>query len=516
MAPAPSRRGRDGPRFLGFAVPAAVFVVGTLVGFWSSWVPSFWYDEAATVRASTRSTGDLWRMLGNIDAVHGAYYLLMHVWFGVFGVSELSARLPSALAVGAAAAGVAVLGRRFGGTRTAVVAAALCVVTPRLTWAAVEARGYALSAAVAVWATVAVVAAVCDRSRWWLWLLYAAAIALGTVVFVYSSLLVLAHAVTLLWLRTGRRLWAWWTGAVVLAGAATAAFVRVVVAQTGQVSWIPPLDRSTVRTVAQVMWFPGAPLAAVLAAVLIVAAVVVRIRGGRRFGAVVAVTVPWLVVPPAALLVLSAVHDPTFLARYPTFTAPAVGLLLGGLVTTLTRRWWSALLVVAVFAAAAAPAYLEQRTAFAKPSGMDFSAVGRFLDGRVEPGDCVVFGSAAWNPASQRLVAIVHPHAFEGARDIGLRQSADETGWLWDIEIGPTEQPERYAACDVVWFVADEDRDVAERIRHETGEVWDLPAHHILDDPAIAVMRDTGLEVRERWPIHVTQVVLLTRGTEAR
>src|ERR1700716_423817 len=68
--------------------------------------PSFWYDEAATISASySRSLGQLWQMLSNVDAVHGQYYLLMHGWFQVFPPTESWSRAPRGLAVGRAARG---------------------------------------------------------------------------------------------------------------------------------------------------------------------------------------------------------------------------------------------------------------------------------------------------------------------------------------------------------------------------------------------------------------------------
>ena len=67
--------------------------------------PSLWFDEAATISASTRTVGELWRMVANIDAVHGLYYLLMHGWFAVFPATEFAARLSSSVAAGVAAAG---------------------------------------------------------------------------------------------------------------------------------------------------------------------------------------------------------------------------------------------------------------------------------------------------------------------------------------------------------------------------------------------------------------------------
>lgn len=67
--------------------------------------------------------------------LHGLYYLLMHGWFTVFPTTEFAARLSSALAVGAAAAQVVLLGRQLSGRTVAVTAGVLFAVLPRVTWA---------------------------------------------------------------------------------------------------------------------------------------------------------------------------------------------------------------------------------------------------------------------------------------------------------------------------------------------------------------------------------------------
>src|SRR5258708_9459819 len=120
--------------------------------------PSFWYDEAATISASySRSLGELWRMLSNVDAVHGLYYLLMHGWFQIFPPTEFWSRVPSGLAVGGAAAGLVVLGRQFSSRTVAVAAGIVCGIMPRATWAGIEARPYAFSMLAAVWLTILLV-----------------------------------------------------------------------------------------------------------------------------------------------------------------------------------------------------------------------------------------------------------------------------------------------------------------------------------------------------------------------
>ena len=97
--------------------------------------PSLWFDEAATISAATRPVTDLWRLLHNIDAVHGLYYLIMHGWFAVFPATEFWIRFSSCLAVAGAAAGVVVLGRQFSGRPAAVCAGICFAILPRVTWA---------------------------------------------------------------------------------------------------------------------------------------------------------------------------------------------------------------------------------------------------------------------------------------------------------------------------------------------------------------------------------------------
>ena len=94
--------------------PCLVGVLAAVISLAGAGRPSFWYDEAATMSASySRSLAQLWQMLGNVDAVEGLYYVLMHGWFTIFPPTEFWSRAPSGLAVGGAAAGVVVLSKQF-------------------------------------------------------------------------------------------------------------------------------------------------------------------------------------------------------------------------------------------------------------------------------------------------------------------------------------------------------------------------------------------------------------------
>ena len=78
----PGRRGLRADRLAqapGVVDPVIVGILGAAVSLVGAGRPSFWYDEAATISASySRSLGQLWQMLSNVDAVHGLYYVLMH------------------------------------------------------------------------------------------------------------------------------------------------------------------------------------------------------------------------------------------------------------------------------------------------------------------------------------------------------------------------------------------------------------------------------------------------------
>ena len=107
-APGAEIRRRRGS-WLVIAVPAAVSLV---VGGYQIGAPSLWRDEAYTKDAIARPFTQIFALLGHQDAVHGAYYLLMHVVAAVLGTSATALRFPSLCAMVIAAGFVAATGRR--------------------------------------------------------------------------------------------------------------------------------------------------------------------------------------------------------------------------------------------------------------------------------------------------------------------------------------------------------------------------------------------------------------------
>ncbi|KAA0024608.1 glycosyltransferase family 39 protein [Antrihabitans cavernicola] len=489
-------------------IAAGLGVLAAVLGAAFSWRPSFWYDEAATVYVSQRSLPDLARLLAHQDAVHGVYYLSMHFWFRLFGASEFSARLPSAIAVGVAVAGVVVLAELVADRRAAVLSGLICAVLPRLTWAAVEARGYALTAAVAVWLTVVLLVAL-RRGRWFWWVLYAVGVAAAIVVFMDLATLVCAHALTVLVLR--RRALLPFAGAAVVGGLLALPAILEMNEQSGQVGWIPAMNATVLRTVLVYPWFVGTAGAAVLAAVIVVYGLIAS--RSYRTSELLAVAVPWAVLPIVLLVAYSLAAEPMYLDRYVTFTAPAVALLVGGAIAAVGHNRLGTVALIVAVVAPSVGAYLAQRTPYAKPSGMDYSAVADYMADNAHPGDCVLFAEkSAFTPTSARVAENIAPSAFAGLQDPGKGKSAVALGWLWDEQLPIAAVADKLGSCSVLWYVGDVERSEPATIRHTSNEVWHLPPYHFEDSKDYHELVTLGFTVDESHQFNVSQVVRLRRS----
>src|SRR6266849_3935897 len=122
-------------------------------------------DEVATHWAASLSLRDLAHLLNNVDAVHGLYYLLMHYWMAL-GSSPTFMRIPSVISMTAAAAMVAIIGRRLTGSGWAGLFAGLIMaVTPTISYYAQTARSYALVFACVAGSTLALLHVLAAEGR---------------------------------------------------------------------------------------------------------------------------------------------------------------------------------------------------------------------------------------------------------------------------------------------------------------------------------------------------------------
>jgi mannosyltransferase len=451
-------------------------LAATTVGAAWAWRPSFWFDEAATIAAADRSTVDILRLVMNFDAVHGLYYLVMHAWFRLVPTNEFTARLPSAIAVGVGAAGMVVLTR-------------LITILPCTLWSAVEARSYALTAALAVWLTVVLVIAARRRGVA-MWGLYALVLTLAIVTFIYLSTLVAAHVVTLVALRQARRalfslIPAAGTGLIL-----TSPVIALCVSQRKQLSWIGEMQTSYPRAVLLDQWFTGSWISAAACTVVVACGISVLVATKRDAAWPLAVAVPWFVIPTAGVLAYSAMYENIYLARHLAFTAPGVALLLGVCVTTLTaQRIRVTVLVLTVLALASLPAFAEQRKTDAKPGGGDYSAIAGTVAAQAKPGDCIAFDTKSYEPL--RAAAVAYPHAFANLHDVEAGMSGAYRAELLTQDLHPDsgKVAARLRSCSRLWAVIG---------RATPSRVLDAATKQ-------------QLVIERRWVLTTDEVVLLRR-----
>lgn len=421
------------------------------LGLWGlSRQNSVWRDEAATWQVAGRSPGEIWHMLGNVDAVHGLYYLLMHVLFEVFGASTTTLRLPSVLAVAGAAACVALIGRRLAGFWAGLGGGMALALLPAVQFQLQEGRAYALIAGGAGLSTLLLVRLLSSpaaRRTWPRWTAYGAVVLVCALLNWFSLLILPAHAVTLWRVRPGRPVAARWLFAAVSAVAGALPLILFSRGQSGQVSWIPPLTW-------HMMIGP-----AVLLAIGALGAWADRWNGprpGRPRLTAAAVGYPLLAAPLLGLAAASLIQ-PVFLDRYVLFCMLGLALLigagLGAAVRALAPRSPKASgslvpVVVGVAVVAMVPSALSYRDPASRVD--DVLGAAEEVDRLKHDGDGVLFV-----PAARRDTALVSPEAFAGLTDVALARSPIESGTLKGEESDPARIREALRGQRRVLLVTD-------------------------------------------------------------
>ncbi len=461
-----------GPLWMRILPPVAMFAMG----LWRITGPSYWRDEAATMTAVQRPFPAILRMMGNIDAVHGVYYMIIWavVWLG--GAGELVTRLPSAVAMACAAAAVGALGRRLVSPRAGLAAGLLLAALPQISLYAQDAREYAAVTALAATGSYLLVRALATAGRQRLNWLIGYAVCLGVMgsLNVFSLLLVGAHAITVAvaaaraWGRDGGRaagvsLAAGWLAAAAGAFLLASPILALGIAQRGTLSWIttPPL----LGTIEGLRKLVG-PATMVLALCLAIALGVVLDALARRPlrtswpPELLALCLPWLLLPPAVLIGVSYA-SPVYTFRYVIFCAPAAALIggagLAALVLPSPRgplAWVPAVVALAVVAALGVPAQLAARGP--DGHGTNIRKANAIVARARRPGDAVLYLGIDSNyfPAA-------YPGGFVKLDNIGQAMTPSQAGnlvgtrlpasvirarlghirRLWLVEFGPRPHP---------------------------------------------------------------------------
>lgn len=310
---AASGRRRDGlPGWLVYTIPAVAAFFINLAGLSG---PSLWRDEAYTKDAISRSITHIFDLLGHNDAVHGAYYVIIHFFSEAFGTSEFALRFPSVCAMAVATGFTAAVARRattLAGLSgrwpdvTGLVAGLVFATSPYATYYAQMARPYAF---VTMWATIAsylLLRAYADGGWRW-WTAYGVAVAFTGLFNTFGLLIIPAHALTMLAVGAGsarsasvgsagtasvgsagsarswlRRVALPWLIAVAVAIVVLGPLLLLSYRERGQISWLGKPDRGTVE--ALVRDFAGSKVLVLPAGLLALAGIAAGVFDGRLFG----------------------------------------------------------------------------------------------------------------------------------------------------------------------------------------------------------------------------------------
>jgi mannosyltransferase len=451
------------PGWLVVGVPIATAL---LVGGYRLGSPSLWRDEAYTLEVVRRSSGQIFGLLLHVDAVHGPYYLGMHVIIRVLGTSATALRLPSLIATSLAAGALAALGRRLAQLSglpapsvTGLVAGLLYVAAPQTTYYAQDARPYGLVTLFAVVATyLLIVAAGRGGVRWWA--AYAVAIVLTGAASLFALLILTAHGVTLLLARRKTRLLPW----LAAAGGAVAVLSPLIFLgyrQAGELAWVTRPSLSSAVSLARLI--AGSKPLIPLLAVLALCGVASAVGAGRlREITVVTVAVPWLALPPSILLAASLVK-PVYVERYVVFCQPALALLCAAGLAWIARQiagsptgrrtpalaWAAPAVILALIATLLAGPQRTVRLTSARPDNL--RGVSALVAANERAGDVVFY-----LPSEARVVSMAYPAPFGKLRDLALKQSPVESDSLTGTQVSAPVLARRFAALPAVhrvWVV---------------------------------------------------------------
>jgi mannosyltransferase len=480
-------------------LPVIPAVVTLAVMLYQIQRPSFWRDEGATLAAVHRSLPQMFRMLGYQDAVHGAYYLLMWVWVRGFGSGEMALRLPSAIAMAVAAAFITLIGRRLVSPGAGLAGGLVFAALPSVSRYGQEARSYAMMAALATVASYLLIRALaaeppCPR-RWLTG--YAVALAGLGLANIFGLLLIPAHLpLLLLTLRPAaradgpggpgpageaRKLLRGWLAAVAAACVVVSPMVVLAWAQRHEEVWIKPVS---LKEVGSLTSLAGGTRPALVAGVITLCAVVASAARGRaRLQAdwpapLLALAVPWLLLPAALLLAGSLLH-PSYVFRYVVFCIPAAALLAGAALAALGR--WLGVVGLILIVLSGLPG--QQHARAVSGHSENLRQLSHLLARHARPGDAVIFAGR-----NDREFEAAYPAGYRDLRDVALARPAISAGHLLATDAPAAVVRSRLATVTRLWGV-------------ETGA----------DRGNVPVLAGLGFHPVRRWDVTGIWLVLYTR-----
>jgi mannosyltransferase len=382
--------------------------------------PVLGWDELATWNVIQRPVPKIMALVSHIDGALTPYYLFMHWWTGLVGTTHLDLRVPSIVAMAVAAALVARIGTRLADPFTGLVAGLLFVAVPSVSRYAQDARPYAFAVLFATLATLLLLRAV-DKPGWPRWGWYALAVALLGLSNILAFLLLLGHAVAVVWcLRETRdRRLLRWLAAAVAGVAPSIPLIRLSLHQHDtMLAWLHDYNPAVAAGTALQDIF-----GATAAGLLIVGAALFA-RPDRRW---VLATLAVIAVVPAVVLLLVSVATPVWVPRYVLYTVAAWTLLAAFAVRGMRVR---AVVLIALVACVAIPAQGKLRGHDAHV-GPDDRKLAALLRTHARPGDGIIYAVGdLWSVRN----GIEYYLGSAAPRDVLLHRSRLDNDTLVDTE----------------------------------------------------------------------------------
>ncbi len=176
-------------------------LIAMAISFFIGSYQSVWFDEAYSISVAQQPLSQLMHFTA-IDTHPPFYYLLLKLWAGIFGWSEIALRSLSVLSMGGALVFAGLLTKKMFNTRAALVTLPFIAFAPFLLRYGFEIRMYALASLICIAATYILIHAVSaneTKKRQKLFLLYGFLVALGMYTLYYTAFVWLAHFVWLIW-----------------------------------------------------------------------------------------------------------------------------------------------------------------------------------------------------------------------------------------------------------------------------------------------------------------------------
>jgi uncharacterized membrane protein len=444
-------------------------ILGAILGSIFIASHSLFLDETVSATIATVPWHRFTDVIAHREPNQGLYYLILRGWV-VFGHSEAALRSLGVLAAVGALAVVIVLTRELFGQKVALLCGFLLAIDPLYVQFAQDVRGYSLCLLLVSASSLLFVRGIQRPQSQPLltWSAYALVTALGAYSNFWAALVPLAHAASLAFLPRARIPWRRLIpAAVALVVLLVPLALLIQATDNAGVNWAAGSSAGRLITRIRADVPHGVLDLAVLVAVVVVFGAVFALRRRPAVAGLfdrdwpVFFVACWLVVPVAAVVLLSLVDKPLLVVRYLMVSVPPAVILIALLVVHLwsrpTDRGQSraarmaaplVLLVVVVFSLV----FSEQWYDLGGPQ--DFRSAVTYLADEGHPGDGVLMFAVyermpvEWYlrdfPTAQRTLRPVFPSLAFGVNPLYFDGSLSIT--KADVQRSAT-------AYHRVWFV---------------------------------------------------------------